>query len=139
MALRKSFLGTGWGFPIEFEKKPSSTVRMVSLEADIAESLRILLGTRPGERVMRPQYGINLEDMLFEPVNENLKTYIKELITRAILYYEPRIDLLKINIISEDILEGKFKIELEYSIRITNSRFNFVYDYYLREATIIPQ
>lgn len=112
---------------------------MVSLEEDIAESLRLLLSTRPGERVMRPFFGINLEDMVFEPVEESLKTYIKDLITKAILYFEPRIDLIKLEIITEEVLEGRFQIELEYSIRSTNSRFNFVYDYYLREATIIPQ
>ena len=139
MDIRKSFLGTGWGFPVEFVKSNRSTVRMVSLEEDIAESLRLLLSTRPGERVMRPFFGINLEDMVFEPVEESLKTYIKDLITKAILYFEPRIDLIKIEIITEEVLEGRFQIELEYSIRSTNSRFNFVYDYYLREATIIPQ
>lgn len=132
-------MGTGWGFPVEFSKKEGNSVRMVSLEEDIAESLRILLSTRPGERVLRPFFGINLEDMVFEPVEESLKTYIKDLITKAILYFEPRIDLVNIDILTEEVLEGRFKVELEYEIRSTNSRFNFVYDYYLREATIIPQ
>lgn len=139
MPQRRSFLGTGWGFPVTFFKKPICTVRMVSEEEDIKESLAILLSTRPGERVMRPDFGISLEDALFEPINESLITYVKDLIKKGILYYEPRIDLKRIDIITENALDGIFRIELEYVIRTTNSRFNFVYDYYLREATIIPQ
>ncbi len=138
MIQRKSFLGTGWGFPVTFYKKPVCTIRMVSEEEDIKECLTILLSTRPGERVMRPDFGINLEDALFEPINESLNTYIKDLIKKAILYYESRIDLKRIDILAEQALDGIFSVELDYVIRSTNSRFNFVYDYYLREATIIP-
>ncbi len=59
---RKSFLGTGWAFPVTFDKKPECAVRMVSEVEDIEQSLTLLLSTRPGERVMRPDYGCNLED-----------------------------------------------------------------------------
>lgn len=112
---------------------------MVSEVEDIEQSLFILLRTRPGERVMRPDYGCGLEDLLFEPVNTSLLTYIKELISKAILYYEPRIELRNIEISEdENLLEGRVVISLDVVVRSTNSRFNYVYDFYKREATIRP-
>ena len=135
---RDSFLGTGWGFPITFEKATNgqSKVRMVREVTDIAESLTILFTTRPGERVLRPDYGASLEDLIFEPANTSLISYIKELIKNAILYYEPRISTEKIELSSELLTEGTITIKLDFKIRATNNRFNYVYDYYLREATI---
>lgn len=133
---RRSFLGTGWGFPVTFTKRPC-TVRMVSEIEDIRESLQILFSTRPSERVMRPDFGCALDDLMFEPINVSLVTYVKDLIRKAVLYYEPRIDLRRVDVLTEDVLEGHLQIELEFTVRTTNSRFNFVYDYYLREATIV--
>lgn len=137
MAKRKSFLGTGWGFPITFSKHPQCAVRMVAEEEDIKESLSILLSTHPGERIMREDYGMSMEDLIFEPVTTNLLTYVEELIRRSILFYEPRINLEKVDILQDELLEGKVKIELQYTVIRTNSRFNFVFPYYQPEATII--
>jgi len=138
---RKSFLGTGWSFPVSFHRNiPGDCgVDMVSEVEDIEQSLFILLRTRPGERVMRPDYGCGLEDLLFEPVNTSLLTYIKELISKAILYYEPRVYLQNIEILEdENLLEGRVMISLDVVVRSTNSRFNYVFDFYKREATIRP-
>jgi len=138
---RKSFLGTGWAFPVSFHRNVPGEcgVDMVSEVLDIEQSLGILLSTRPGERVMRPDYGCGLEDLLFEPVNTSLLTYIKELISKAILYYEPRVELRNIEIKEdENLLEGRVTISLDVEIRTTNSRFNYVFDFYKREATIRP-
>ena len=136
--IKQSFLGTGWSFPVAFHLQPSAGVDMVSEVSDIEQSLTILLGTRPGERVLRPDYGCHLEDMLFEPANTNLITYIKDLISKAILYYEPRVDLRGIEIHTDGLVEGRVLIEVDLVIRTTNSRFNYVYDYYKREASIQP-
>lgn len=137
MNQRPSFLGKGWGFPITFKRQRDKyTVRMVEEVEDIKESLDILFSTRPGERVMRPDYGAALDDMVFEPINEGLKNYLINLIKTAILYYEPRINLETVNLDDSQSLEGKVIISLNFSIKRTNSRFNYVFDYYKREATI---
>jgi len=135
---RDSFLGTGWKFPVSFEKGEGQEcrTRMSKAEQDIAESLTILFSTRPGERVMRPNYGASLEDLIFEPANVSLLAYIEELIRQAILYYEPRVELLQMKIESSQYMEGVITIDLLIKIRTTNNRFNYVYDYYKREATI---
>jgi phage baseplate assembly protein W len=131
-----SFLGTGWGFPPSFDTV-LNTVIMTSDEADIQLSLQILLATRKGERVMVPDYGCNLDEMLFEPMTTTFKTYIREMIKTAILYYEPRIDLSSIQVDDSRETEGMILIILNYTVRTTNSRFNFVYPYYKNEGTEI--
>jgi len=130
---RKSFLGTGWSFPPEFTKDPC-LVKMVSDEEDIDQSLKILLSTRHGERRMQPEYGCNLDILLFEPINTTLLTLVKDLIEKAILYHEPRVDLKKLEIKTDRVTEGLLMIEGEYVIRSTNSRYNLVYPYYLKES-----
>ena len=97
MESKKAFLGTGWGFPPEFSKGRNEVI-MTSNEEDIQKSLQILLTTQLGERVMLPEYGCNLEELLFEKLNRTLITYVTDLIRTAILYHEPRIDVLKIDI-----------------------------------------
>jgi phage baseplate assembly protein W len=130
------FLGTGWAFPPVFEYE-TGNVTLVSGVTDIEESLNILLSTTLGERVMQPQYGCNLSEHVFDPLDSDVIGYLKDRVHNSILFYESRITIESINVTpagSPDILEGRFTIALEYSIPNTNSRFNFVYDYYLNEA-----
>lgn len=132
----KSFLGKGWGFPPIFEKK-TKAVAMLEDEADIESSLEILLSTRLGERIMVPEYGCNLEELLFKPLNLTLKTYVIDLIKKAILYHEPRIDVNKIFIDPLNEIEGELLIKIDYTIRSTNSRKNMVFPFYKAEGSEI--
>jgi uncharacterized protein len=134
MAEERSFLGQGWSFPPVFNKK-NKKVDMVKEEEDIRQSLQILLSTRIGERVMRPDFGCNLDEMLFENLDITLKTYVTDLIESAILYFEPRIELNAVEIQPDNELEGVLMIHLIYTIRSTNTRNNFVYPFYKNEGT----
>ncbi len=136
MNSNNAFLGTGWSFPPTFDNTTGG-VDLVKDITDINESLNILLSTSLGERVMQPSYGCNLEDYLFEPLSSSVIGYIQDLVENAILIYEPRIKAEKVEVTaadSFDIIEGRFTIEVEYTIPGTNSRFNYVYDYYKNEA-----
>ncbi len=133
-----SFLGTGWSFPPTFIKA-SKGVKMTSDVEDINSSLEILLSTRIGERVMQPKYGCNLDVLLFEAINTTLKTYVKDLISKAIMYFEPRIKVEKIKILSDRDTEGLLLINLDYVIRKTNTRHNYVYPFYKNEGTNIKK
>jgi phage baseplate assembly protein W len=128
-----SFLGTGWAFPPEFNRT-AATVNMVSDEEDIRQSLRILLTTSIGERCLQPSYGCDLRGHLFEPLDATTRAFLTELLRTAILHHEPRIDLEKI-IVSKRVDEGVLDIELVYVVRSTNSRFNYVFPFYLDEGT----
>ncbi|HPF10746.1 MAG TPA: GPW/gp25 family protein [Flavobacteriaceae bacterium] len=128
------FLGEGWSFPPHFDKKTGALVTTTDV-VDINKSLHILLSTRLGERIMVPEYGCNLEELLFQPLDVTLKTYIKDLIETAILYHEPRIEVQKITLDSTNELEGEILIEIDYIIRVTNSRANMVFPFYKKEGS----
>jgi uncharacterized protein len=132
----KSFLGTGWGFPPEFNKRDGA-VRMVSGEEDIEESLRILVSTVPRERVMQPDYGCGLKAQVFETIEESTFTLIRDAIERAVLYFEPRVDLENIEINEEQAIDGVLLLKLHYRVKTTNNRSNLVYPFYFLEATNI--
>ncbi len=136
MKTNKDFLGRGWSFPPEFNKKQREVTMTTDIE-DINNSLAILLSTDIGERVMFPKYGCNLREMLFKPLDLTLKTQIKEKVKRGILYHEPRINILNIGIDSTSEFEGEILILIDYEIRNTNTRSNIVFPFYKGEATEI--
>jgi len=133
-AKKDDFLGRGWSFPPNFNVQ-SQTVDMTEKNDDIERSLHILLTTSVGERVMEPKYGCNMEDLLFESLDTSTKTIIKDKILTAILYFEPRIKVNSIEINTQDELEGKLLIEIDYVVKATNSRLNFVFPFYKNEGT----
>jgi phage baseplate assembly protein W len=134
--MERSFLGRGWSFPPKFDAV-SKTVLMTEEEKDIESSLQILLSTRLGERIMQPTYGCNLDDMVFESMNLTMLTYMQDLIENSILYHEARIELDKVEIDSSRQNEGFFLIVLNYRVRTTNSRYNYVYPYFIDQGTNI--
>ncbi len=132
---RKTFLGTGWGFPPTFDRHNKS-VEMVSNEDDIYQSLEILLSTGLGERVMQPEYGSDLSKLIFEPIDVTFESLIKDRISDAILYHEPRITVDNIELERKET-EGLINISIDFTVRTTNSRSNIVFPFYLNEATNI--
>jgi Bacteriophage baseplate protein W len=132
MASEPDFLGNGWSFPPAFVKAPAE-VEMTFGTADIKRSLEIIFSTALGERIMQPTFGCSLDDAVFEPVNTSRVAYIENLIRTAILYHEPRIDADKVEV-QPDAAEGILLIHVHYAVRGSNSRFNFVYPYYLNET-----
>lgn len=134
--MNKEFLGCGWSFPPSFNRSFRG-VNMLEQEADIASSLEVLLSTAQGERVMQPQYGCNLDELVFESLDTRMKTLMTDKIESAILYHEPRIELEKVSLDESRELEGVVLIEVIYRVKATNSRFNFVYPYYKLEGTDI--
>ncbi|MCX6218597.1 GPW/gp25 family protein [Spirosoma sp.] len=131
-----TFLGRGWSFPPTFNLAING-VEMREQEDDIASSLEILLTTMPGERVMLPDFGCNMAELIFENLDTTTKTLLADKIESAILYYEPRIDLEKVTLNTARELEGVVLIEITYRVRATNSRFNFVFPFYKQEGTDI--
>lgn len=134
MATDTPFLGTGWAFPPSFDWR-SKEATLVSQVEDIEESLHILMSTVPGERVMQPAYGCGLKRMVFENINESTATEIKDIVYKAILYFEVRITLNEVDIDWSDIANGVLRLRLDYTVRTTNTRSNMVYPFYLREGT----
>ena len=134
--INNDFLGKGWSFPPTFNAHMSDVI-MTEKEKDIEKSLHILLTTTVGERVMQPKYGCNMEELVFEPLNTTTKTLMKDKIQTSILYFEPRIDVMRIEMNDSNQVEGEILIEIDYIVRATNSRLNFVFPYYKNEGTEI--
>lgn len=132
-----TFLGRGWSFPPTFTRGVNG-VKMVDDEDDIRQSLVILLATVKGERVMQPDYGANMEELLFEPLNVSFAKRMSTKIERAILFYEPRIKTDDINF-NQDNENGLVEIRIDYTIIATNNRRNIVYPYFINEATDISK
>jgi uncharacterized protein len=131
-----TFLGRGWSFPPAFNRNLAG-VEMLEQEEDIASSLEVLLSTAQGERIMLPQYGCNLDELVFESLDTRMKTLMADKVESAILYHEPRIELESVTVDDHGELEGVVLIDINYRVKATNSRFNFVYPFYKIEGTDI--
>jgi phage baseplate assembly protein W len=128
------FLGTGWAYPVRFAPQGRG-VEMASGERDVRESLLILLSTTPGERVMQPTFGCALRTQVFETLDASRATEIHDLVARAVLHFEPRVELIDVIVTQPDPLEGRVLVDLSYRMRATNTRHNLVYPLYLNEAS----
>lgn len=108
---------------------------MVSAEQDIHESLLILLSTTPGERVMQPIYGCGLKAHVFDTLDESSFAMMRDTVEKAILFFEPRVIVERIEVSDDDYREGKVQIHVHYRVRATNNRYNLVYPFYFNEGS----
>jgi phage baseplate assembly protein W len=132
----KSFLGTGWSFPPTFDTE-TNEMNLAHDEDDIRQSLFIILSTTPGERAMNPEFGCNLQSVVFKNIDSATKHQLKSMIESAVLFYEPRITLGEIEIDDSKAIDGVVNIELTYTVRKINKRSNIVYPFYINEGTSV--
>lgn len=133
------FLGRGWAFPPAFDDE-RCTVHMVAAEKDIEQSLNIIINTIPGERIMRPEFGCSIKDYVFETNDPTYMRMLKDAVYDALLYNEPRIKDIKIDLIPADLedephKDGYLYIEVTYTVISTNTRNNMVIPFYKEEGT----
>jgi uncharacterized protein len=126
------FLGQGWGFPVGLAA--DDEVTLVADAEDIRQSIIIILETEPGERVMRPDFGAGLRRLLFEPINTSTLTLVQYRVEQALTRFEPRIDVQQVLVSPQDASQGVLGIEIDYTIRATNTFYNLVYPFYLQEG-----
>ncbi|HEX7329941.1 MAG TPA: GPW/gp25 family protein [Pyrinomonadaceae bacterium] len=129
----KSFLGRGWKFPVQIDPA-TGRVAMSELEQDIKESIHILLATAPGERVMRLEFGCGIHELVFSSMSTVTMGLFESRIREAINRWEPRVDILKLEVFTKDPAKGKLEINLHCQIRDTNTEFNLVFPFYLTEG-----
>jgi phage baseplate assembly protein W len=127
----KAFLGVGWSYPVELDT--SDEVVLSAYEEDIREAILIILGTNPGERVMRPDFGAGLQALTFEPINATTIALTKHRVEEALIVWEPRIDNIAVEVTPEPP-SGRLLVDIRYRVRATNSFYNLVYPFYLMEG-----
>ncbi len=129
--MSKEFLGVGIKFP--FQTDPGGGIALSCYEEDIKESIRIILGTSKGERLMRPDFGCGIHNLVFAPVNTSTEGLIIHHIREALILFEPRLELLKVDVSKDEVDIGKLLININYKVIRTNNIFNMVYPFYLHE------
>jgi hypothetical protein len=129
--MAKEFLGVGLSFPVAFEQ--SGAIATAQYEESVRQSIWIILGTAKGERVMRPDFGCGIYDLVFGVKSASTSGKIAQEVRAALLAHEPRIDVLDVQIDAQQDGPTLF-IHIEYQIRATNNVFNLVYPFYLERS-----
>jgi len=132
------FLGRGWAFPPSFGRG-GGEVATVAGAADVAESLQIIFATELGERAMREDFGAGLAAHVFAPVDRSLLTELRAAIIDAVMKWEPRIDIERVDIDEDGDEAGQLLITLGYTLRGANSRYNLVYPFNDADAVGAPR
>ncbi len=128
-ALSTDFVGRGFSWPLGVDH--TGSLRMTNGGGDVEDSIAVVLMTAPGERLMRPQFGCRIWDLLFEPVTANLVGLIRQAVRDALAQWEPRIEVDDVRPVPDDDNPGLVRIEIDYRVRATNDRRNLVYPFYV--------
>jgi phage baseplate assembly protein W len=132
---QKDWLGRGWMYVVQIDPATGG-VAYAEFEADIRQSIMIILGTSRGERVMRPDFGCGIHDLVFEVIDVSTLTRVEAAVRDALTKYEARIEVLGVRADPLEAADGRLLIELEYRVRRTNQIGNLVYPFYFREGGV---
>lgn len=136
MSNAADFVGRGVSFPMRVDQ--SGAIAMTSGADDIDASIRVVLLTAPGERVMRPLFGCRIWELLFEPINANTLGLMADSVREAVGRWEPRVELEDVVVESDAAQQGRVLINLRYRVRATNDRRNLVYPFYVIPREVTP-
>lgn len=132
--MSKPFLGRGVGFPVRLSS--IGTLQTAQYEESVHQAILIILGTARGERVMRPEFGCGIYDLVFEMRTASTAGRISQAVQEALLTFEPRIDVVDVDVTPQLDDEGeKLLIRVDYRVRATNNIFNLVYPFYLERSS----
>jgi uncharacterized protein len=124
-----SFVGSGFRWPLEVDH--TGAIALSDGPADLDRSMRLVLMTAPGERLMRPQFGCRIWELLFEPVTANLLGLINEAVRDALAQWEPRVTVDDVDARPDPDQQSLVHIRVDYRVRATNDRRNLVYPFYV--------
>jgi phage baseplate assembly protein W len=127
----QSFLGVGWGFPVSPDS--SGALAIAAYEESVRQGVWIVLGTAKGERAMHPDFGCGIHDLVFEQNTPATAGKVTQSVKEALLHFEPRIDLLDVQVQSQNSGEV-LQISIDYRVRATNNAFNLVFPFYLEQG-----
>jgi uncharacterized protein len=123
-----SFLGLGWSFPVSLD---GGHIATAGSEESIRQAIWIILATARGERKMRPDFGCGIHDLVFAPNSADTAGRVATDVRESLVLWEPRIDLDEVEVTDDPAEPGRLLIQIAYSVRSTNNRFNLVYPFYL--------
>jgi uncharacterized protein len=127
-----AFLGRGWAFQVL--GGPDGSVAMVEGAEAIEQAIQIILGTSPGERVMRPEFGCGIWELVMEANTAQLHGRVQARVREALVRWEPRIDVLDVRVEAPEEEKHVLLIRLDYRVRANNTFYNLVYPFFLQEG-----
>ena len=130
--MSKPFLGVGTAFPLTLDDK-THAVELAAYEESVRQSILIILGTAKGERLMRPDFGCGIHDLVFENASAATVGRIQQTVNQALSRLEPRIDVTRVDVQTSGG-GNVLMISIEYEVRATNNVFNLVYPFYLQQG-----
>jgi hypothetical protein len=130
--LSRAFLGVGWKFPLQVT--PAGTIARARAEQRIEESIFLILSTAPGERPMLSDFGCAIHDLVFDNNTPATIAAVTQSVRQALTGYEPRIDVLDVDVESRPEQKNLLLIRVSYRIRANNATGNLVYPFYVREV-----
>jgi phage baseplate assembly protein W len=133
MGQGKEFLGRGWSFPPRAELSTGRIV-MTAYEEDVQQSIGIILETSKGERVMRPEFGCGIHDLVFDVLSTAMLRRVEREVDEALRRFEARIDLEGVRVDTTAAERGRLNVAIDYRIRATNQPGNLVYPFYFKEG-----
>jgi phage baseplate assembly protein W len=125
----EQFIGRGWAFPLRVDA--TGGIALVSREQEIEEAIRLILGTSPGERPMRPEFGCRIHDYLFASADSETASAIAAEVRAALRRWEPRIEVKDVQVAMDARNAALLYIDIRYSIKATNDRRNLVFPFYV--------
>jgi phage baseplate assembly protein W len=129
----KAFLGKGWALPVTVEAA-TGKIAMSAYEQDIKEAIRIILSTTKGERVMRPDFGCGIHDLVFESMHTATLGLVESNVREALINWEPRIEVISVDVSTAEADNGRLNVNIDYRVRETNREDNLVYPFYVNEG-----
>lgn len=129
---KKEFLGTGWEFPVGVNSS-TGRVKESSFEENILRSVKVIIQTQKGERIMRPEFGCNLRRYAFSEMNYTVMSEIEQDVREALVLWEPRITDIEVKCRPDSSRDSVLLINISYVVRSTNNPYNMVYPFYLNE------
>jgi uncharacterized protein len=129
----RQFLGVGFKFPLQVTSR--GAIAMSRYEQKIEESIYMILSTRPGERVMLPEFGCGIHDQVFAPNHSVSVALIVDQVRRALVMQEPRIDVLTVRATTTPEEPNVLLIRVDYRVRSNNTLGNLVYPFYVTEGS----
>ncbi len=129
---QRDFLGVGWKFPLQVTA--SGKIAQARYEQRIEESIYLILSTAKGERVMLPDFGCGIHELVFAPNNTLTRSVVVQNVRQALVAFEPRIDVLEVNAEEAEGEPNLLLLRISYRIRANNALGNLVYPFYIREG-----
>jgi phage baseplate assembly protein W len=125
----REYIGQGLAFPLQVD--PQGGIALASGEHDVEQAIHVILSTSPGERVMRPEFGCRIHELIFAPQDAATESLVIYYVEEALAQWEPRIDVQEVDVSADPDRDGALLVEIKYRTKDTHDERSIVYPFFL--------